>query len=212
MDIIGADAGPDTGQRILVPNVYEFRVTDFCERQDAHARQSYVGFKANEYVINCADAPNDVPEEVRKLQGPASALDTEGHHNACAIHAVFGRPTSSGNLRAANARHLALQLLTAVPEDAEQSEHVATSLQTLRRTLWEEFVLRKLRGDATTESTLFWEALVRIAPTAADEARSKFVRYNNKLTHVKKNERAGSGSKQVFFYSSLGAVRTFAGD
>ena len=78
------------------------------------------------------------------LQGPATALSTSADDNACALHSIFGVPSSSGKLTAYNARLLAFQLMQAVPDHARQSANVAHMLDNLKGTLYEEFLKRHL--------------------------------------------------------------------
>ena len=93
--------------------VHDIKYTDLHEHSDVKPGQRYICPKASRYVIDCGDEANNVPDEVRAHQGPAIALSTSAQENACALHSIFGVPSSTGQLTAPNARHLALQLMQA---------------------------------------------------------------------------------------------------
>ena len=74
------------------------------------------------------------------------ALQTCGD-GACAIHAVYGQPSSSGNLYKQGARNLATILLGRSAEKLEESgERVC--VKAIRLSFWNEFIEPALRGTA----------------------------------------------------------------
>ena len=101
--------------------VHEFQHTDIVPPEQAQPGQKFVRALPSTCLIHFEEGDVDVPDWVRALAGPGLALDTEGQHCACAVHAVFGAPSSTGKLGAPDARQLAKLLLSQAPRKAISS-------------------------------------------------------------------------------------------
>ena len=104
--------------------VHEFQHTDIMPRDQAQPGQKFVRALPSKCVIHFEEGDVDVPDWVRALAGPGLALDTEGQHCACAVHAVFGAPSPRGKLGAPYARLLAFFLLSQAPRKAMSSPSI----------------------------------------------------------------------------------------
>ena len=81
--------------------------TDISRQHEVGPGQKFVRLLRSKCVIKFEDEDLEIPESVRAMAGSAQALDTEGQHCACAVHAVFGAPSPTGKLAAPHARQFA---------------------------------------------------------------------------------------------------------
>ena len=177
--------------------VHEIKHTDLRDRSDVRRGEAFIAQKANQYVIDCTD---EVDTQVRSMQGPAVALSTSAKDNACAIHSVFGAPSSNGELTAPNGRQFACRLMQIAPDVATEHPLIARMLQSLQRNFWEEFALRHFEGQSSREGELFWASLVRIFPAVAEDAGNKYQRHVDRLDNVNRaKQHAVAQSKNLFY-------------
>ena len=156
-------------------SIHTFRYSELCERREALPGQDLARLKANRYVIESRVQDGPIPDYVRAIAGPATSVDTEGLHCACAVHAVFGKPSGNGKLTAPGARTLAWRLLSSAPAKAGLCAQVARNLDGMIRTFWEEFVLRHFRREDTAESKLSsWDALSSAASHVEEDSQQKY--------------------------------------
>ena len=110
--------------------VYELSGEDVVDKR--------IVFRGSAYSIISDD---EMPPRVRALcSGTMHALDTVGD-GACALHAVFGRPTA-GNLYLADAREFAARLLRPSPDELLERGAPPICVVGVKNTLWHEFQLR----------------------------------------------------------------------
>ena len=106
-------------------DVHTFHYADLCDRYQTTRNQLFVYAKSQNYRIECREEDGQVPDFVRAVAGSVTAVHTEGWQSACAVHAVFGRPSTNGKLTAPNARgrqkHLAEVRSARVPPSAVSS-------------------------------------------------------------------------------------------
>ena len=143
--------GEPADMEVRVPIVHRFNHQDFAERHEIRPGQMFARLKPEDYVITFEGGDITVPQNVRDVAGAAKAVDTEGRHCACAVHAVFGKPSSTGKLAAPNARELARDLMSEAPRKAAVCPEVDRRQRQMVDTFWEEFVLRTLSEEATAE-------------------------------------------------------------
>ena len=116
-------------------------------------------------------ADDAVPEEIRQsVSDTHHAVATNGN-GACAIHSVFGRPSTARELFCPGARELATHFLRMLPEAAKSDEAAAHALNSIYTSFWNEFTKPVLNNVPSDEGRLFWDALARVAPEVAMEAR-----------------------------------------
>ena len=149
--LIDADGNCEVEDSLRV-STHDFQYIDLVLPHAANPGQLFARPKPSKCIIQLED---DVLDRVRSMDGSTQAVDTEGQHCACAVHAVFGAPSTRGKLLAPNARQLALSLLAEAPRKATHSLTVRRRRQLFVETFWEEFMLRHFRGDPTVESRLF---------------------------------------------------------
>ena len=184
-------------------NVYDICHKDIKIRSDAAPNEKFICPTAGKYIIRCGDDGDNLPQQIKAMAGEAIALDTEGLHCACAVHAVFGAPATSGKLSAPGARQLARELLAQAPNKAGSSPSVHRRLIFLVQTFWEEFMLRHFRGEPTVESRLFWEALRTTAPRVAEESKHKYDQYMHRLQLVRAAKKKTRLEAKSFFTDAM---------
>ena len=119
------DAAPAPAEaEVAAFPVHDFQHTDIMPRDEVQQGQEFVRPLPSKCVIQFEDDDVDIPDGVRALAGSGQALDTEGQHCACAVHAVFGAPSPRGKLAAPRARQLALSLLSQASLKAISSPNI----------------------------------------------------------------------------------------
>ncbi len=117
----------------VAAHVYEIRYQDIKQPFEARPGQPFIRPKGGRYFIRCG-GDGAVPPNVEAMVGEAIALDTEGQHCACAVHAVFGAPAVNGKLLVLGARGLARQLLSQAARRAGSSASIHRRLHFLVQT------------------------------------------------------------------------------
>ena len=186
----------------VAAHVYEIRYQDIKQPSEARPGQPFIRPKGGRYFIRCG-GDGAVPPNVEAMVGEAIALDTEGQHCACAVHAVFGAPAVNGKLLVLGARRLARQLLSQAARRAGSSASIHRRLHFLVQTFWEEYMLRHFRQEPTGESRLFWEALRKLTPVVAEESRQKYQEYQGRLDLVQAAKTKVLRDSQLFFTEAL---------
>ena len=109
-----------------------------------------------------------LPDILRYIAyGPFHALQTNGD-GACAMHALFGNPTTSYynclELWARNARSRAIACFQPSLAALQKKVSISSALRSIETALWKEFVEDYFEGTGTDESTLFWKTLITQNP------------------------------------------------
>ncbi len=112
-----------------------------------------------------------VPDVIRRtISDLLVALATNGN-GACAMHSVFGFPSVTQEFFAGQARERAAHYLSTLVEASRSNAAAAGSLQSIRSSLWNEFVLPVSINTPTPEANIFWQALGKTASELQAEAR-----------------------------------------
>lgn len=140
--------------------VYELSGEDVVDKR--------IVFRQSAYSI----IPDDeMPSRVRALcSGAMHALDTVGD-GACALHAVFGKPTASDGLYLANAREFAARLLRPSPDELLRRGAPHFCVDAVKNSLWHEFALPSFRQITSAEIDCFVEAMEETLPALAREVK-----------------------------------------
>jgi hypothetical protein len=140
--------------------VYKLRNEDVVEKK--------IMIKKTTYEVTPTP---EMPACVRALcEGTMQALSTDGD-GACALHAVFGRPSSSGQLFLPDARRFAAELLGPAPNEMVRRGALPIFVDFIKTGLWSEYAVPYFEGGQDTESVCFAEALEGTLPALAREAR-----------------------------------------
>ena len=148
------DTAPTVAEAdVAAYSVHDFQPTDIMPRDQVQPGQEFVRALPSKCVIHFEDDDVDIPDGVRALAGPGQALDTEAHHCACAVHAVFGAPSLRGKLAAPRARLLALSLLSQAPLKAMSSQTIRRKQRLLLHTFGKSSCFVISEGRALQKAT-----------------------------------------------------------
>ena len=167
----GGDCAEDVGHGCISERKNRtFQSGDQYEFTLADVRGDAFFVKPRSLAIHWS-ADDAVPEEIRQsVSDTHHAVATNGN-GACAIHSVFGRPSKARELFCPGARELATHFLRMLPEAARSDEAAAHALNSIYTSFWNEFTKPVLNNVPSDEARLFWDALVRVAPEVAKEAK-----------------------------------------
>ena len=167
----GGDCAEDVGHSCISERKGRtFQSGDQYEFTLADVRGDAFFVKPRSLAIHWS-ADDAVPEEIRQsVSDTHHAVATNGN-GACAIHSVFGRPSTARELFCPGARELATHFLRMLPEAARSDEAAAHALNSIYTSFWNEFTKPVLNNVPSDEGRLFWDALARVAPEVAMEAR-----------------------------------------
>ena len=139
------------------------------EESPRHSPFAGLMIKSEVYDVVLQD-DDAIPLEVRaEIPQQMQSIRTSGD-GACSMHAVFGKSSGRGELYEPNARSLAANLLGASPQELLNGGAEAQHVRAIRESLWSEFTVPALQGNASVEGTCFWEALCLSNIDLAEEA------------------------------------------
>ena len=175
--------------------LHEWRGDDFINcRLQAHTTETSLHVDETSLSIAARDCIQHIGSE---LVGAV----TNGN-GACGLHAIFGEPSTRGELYKEGARRLAATLLCSNPQALQQAGVEQRYITSIGQSFWNEFVKPTLKEEPSArggESLLFWRTLQKMLPDLAQECQACYIEYGKRAETLADTRRAVTTASQRFF-------------